>query len=276
VRKSTVREPAPTDNRLLAALPAADLQRLLPHLEPVALPLGLRVYAPGDEISHALFLTDGIVSIVYMLEDGASTEISVIGNEGMVGIHLIMGGHFIPGYAVVQSAGHALRLPAMYLREEFERGGEFSRLLLRFIQALLTQMAQTTVCNRYHHIDQQLCRWLLMSLDRLPDNELHMTQELIANMLGVRREGVTEAAGRLQRDSLIRYHRGHITVLDRPGLEHQVCECYQAVKRETDRLLPGPTRTRAGHRPSPPYSTHIGQPNSGPSLNIPSSNKPSG
>ena len=259
-----MRGPAPTDNRLLAALPAADLQRLLLHLEPVALPLGLRIDAPGDEIAHALFMTDGIVSIVYVLEDGASTEIAVIGNEGMVGIALIMGGHSIPGYSVVQSTGHALRLPATYLQEEFERGGEFSRLLLRFAQALVTQMAQTTVCNRYHNIEQQLCRWLLMSLDRLSSNELHVTQELIANMLGVRREGITEAAGHLQRDSLIRYRRGHITVLDRPGLEQRACECYRVVQRETDRLLPGPTaqarRTPAGST----RWTRSGQRDSGP------------
>jgi CRP-like cAMP-binding protein len=227
----------PTRNLLLAALPSADYARLLPHLEPVALPLGWAVYESGDRPSHVLFPTAGIVSLLYVMENGASAEIAVTGHEGMIGVSLFMGGGSTPSSAIVQSAGHAYRLGAETLQREFERGGELQHLLLRFTQALITQMAQTAVCNRHHTVEQQLCRWLLLSLDRLSSNEVRMTQELIANMLGVRREGVTEAAGHLQDAGLIRYQRGQINVLDRPRLEQRVCECYAVVKRECDRLL---------------------------------------
>ncbi len=229
--------PPPLQNQLLAALPPADYKRILPHLESVELPLGLALYEPGSRLSYVYFLTGGIVSLLYVMENGASAEIAITGCEGMVGISLFMGGESTPSRAVVQSAGHAYRLPASVLKKEFDSGGELQHLLLRFTQALITQMAQTAVCNRHHSVEQQLCRWLLLSIDRLPSNELIMTQELIANMLGVRREGVTEAAGVLQHAGLIRYSRGHITLLDRPGLEQRVCECYAVVKRETDRLL---------------------------------------
>ncbi|MBG6079042.1 Crp/Fnr family transcriptional regulator [Rubrivivax gelatinosus] len=226
------------DNRLLAALPAEDLQRWLPQLEWVALPLGQVVYESGRPLGHVYFPTTAIVSLLYVMEDGASAEIAVVGHEGLVGIALFMGGETTPSRAVVQSAGEGWRLPAAAVKEAFTRPGPVMHLLLRYTQALITQMAQTAVCNRHHSLDQQLCRWLLLSLDRLPGNELVMTQELIANMLGVRREGVTEAAMRLQRRGLIRYARGHITVLDRAGLEATTCECYEVVKREYDRLLP--------------------------------------
>jgi CRP-like cAMP-binding protein len=229
---------APTDNRLLAALPAASLQALLPSLERVPLPLGMVVYESGGTQGYVYFPTSSIVSLLYVLADGASAEIAVTGNEGLVGIALFMGGETTPSRAVVQSAGHAYRLRAAVLKKAFEDGGELQHLLLRYTQALITQMTQTAVCNRHHAVDQQLCRWLLLSLDRLSGNELVMTQELIANMLGVRREGVTEAAGRLQDQGLIRYSRGRITVLDRPQLEARVCECYAVVKKEYDRLLP--------------------------------------
>jgi CRP-like cAMP-binding protein len=227
----------PTNNQLLAALPAEDFARLRPHLEPLALPLGWALYESGDRQAHVYFPTEGIVSLLYVMENGASAEIAVAGNEGLVGVSLFMGGGSTPSRAIVQSAGHAYRLGAAILKREFERGGSLQHLLLRYTQALITQMAQTAVCNRHHTVEQQLCRWLLLSLDRLASNELHMTQELIANMLGVRREGVTEAAGRLQESGLIRYQRGQIAVLDRPGLERRVCECYAVVKRECDRLL---------------------------------------
>jgi CRP-like cAMP-binding protein len=227
----------PTRNHLLAALPKSDYQRLATHLEPIPLPLGWSVYEPGSPMEHVFFPTDGIVSLLYVMENGASAEIAVTGNEGLVGIALFMGGESTPSRAVVQSAGQAYRLRADFLKEEFERGGELQHLLLRFTQALITQMAQTAVCNRHHTVEQQLCRWLLLSLDRLPSNDLIMTQELIANMLGVRREGVTEAAGHLQQAGLIQYQRGHITVLDRSKLAERVCECYAVVKRESDRLL---------------------------------------
>jgi CRP-like cAMP-binding protein len=233
----TAAPPAPLQNQLLAALPARDFKRILPSLEFVQLPLGLALYEPGSRLGYVYFLTAGIVSLLYVLEDGASAEIALTGCEGMVGISLFMGGESTPSRAVVQSAGHAYRLPASVLKKEFEGGGELQHLLLRFTQALITQMAQTAVCNRHHSVEQQLCRWLLLSIDRLPTDELVMTQELIANMLGVRREGVTEAAGVLQQAGLIRYSRGHITLVDRPGLERRVCECYAVVKRETDRLL---------------------------------------
>jgi CRP-like cAMP-binding protein len=227
----------PLQNDLLAALPVGDYERILQDLELVPLPLGLSLYESGGRLGHVYFVTAGIVSLLYVMEDGASAEIAVTGCEGMVGISLFMGGETTPSRAVVQSAGHAYRLPAAVLMKEFERGGELQHLLLRFTQALITQMAQTAVCNRHHSIEQQLCRWLLLSMDRLPTSELVMTQELISNMLGVRREGVTEAAGTLQEAGLIRYQRGRITLLDRPGLERRVCECYTVVKRETERLL---------------------------------------
>lgn len=227
----------PTKNLLLAALPEGDYQRLLPHLEPVTLPLGWALYESGDRQAHVFFPTEGIVSLLYVMENGASAEIAVTGNEGLVGVSLFMGGGSTPSRAIVQSAGHAYRLAASMLTQEFDRGGHLQHLLLRYTQALITQMAQTAVCNRHHSVEQQLCRWLLLSLDRLDSNEVHMTQELIANMLGVRREGVTEAAGRLQDAGLIRYQRGQIAVLDRPRLERRVCECYAVVKRECDRLL---------------------------------------
>ena len=229
---------SPRQNQLLAALPAADYESLLPDLEFVTLPLGLAVFESGSKLRHLYFPASGIVSLLYAMENGASTEIAVIGNEGVVGIALFMGGESTPSRAVVQSAGHAYRLKAAVLKAEFDRGGPLQHLLLRYTQALIAQMTQTAVCNRHHAVDQQLCRWLLLSLDRIPSNELAMTQELIANMLGVRREGVTEAAGKLQAAGLIRYRRGHITVLDRPKLEARVCECYAVVKKEMDRLFP--------------------------------------
>jgi CRP-like cAMP-binding protein len=229
----------PQHNHLLAALPAADYGRLLPRLELVPLPLGWAVYEAGHTQGYVYFPTTAIVSMLYVMEDGASASIAVVGNDGIVGIALFMGGETTPSRAVVQSAGHGYRLKAAILKKEFERGGALQHLLLRYTQALITQMAQTAVCNRHHSVEQQLCRWLLLSLDRLSSRELKMTQELIANMLGVRREGVTEAAGNLQRGRLIRYNHGRITVLDRPGLETRVCECYAVVKREYDRLLPG-------------------------------------
>ena len=234
---SAAKSRLPTENRLLAALPTEDYQRLLEHLEPLPLPLGWAVYESGSRMRHVFFPTEGIVSLLYVTENGASAEIAIAGNEGLVGISLFMGGESTPSHAVVQSAGHAYRLRAEILKREFERGGELQHSLLRYTQALITQMAQTAVCNRHHTVEQQLCRWLLLSLDRLPSNEIRMTQELIANMLGVRREGVTEAAGYLQDAGLIQYQRGHITVLDRPKLEQRVCECYAVVKRESDRLL---------------------------------------
>ncbi|HET6486435.1 MAG TPA: Crp/Fnr family transcriptional regulator [Spirochaetia bacterium] len=230
--------PAPQQNRLLAVLPRPEAERLLPHLEPVSLPLGKALYESGGRLDHVYFPTTAIVSLLYELENGASAEIAVVGNEGTVGIALFMGGGTMPNRAVVQSAGGAYRLQGTLLQQEFNRGGALQHLLLRYTLALLAQMAQTAVCNRHHTVDQQLCRWLLLSLDRLPANELSMTQELIANMLGVRREGVTEAAGKLQSAGLIRYNRGRITVLNRPGLEQRVCECYEVVRQEFIRLLP--------------------------------------
>jgi len=229
---------SPKQNHLLASLPAADYARLLSELELVPMPLGWSVYESGGHQGYVYFPTNSIVSLLYVMENGASAEMAITGNEGVVGIALFMGGETTPSRAVVQSAGHAYRLKAAVLRREFEHGGALQHLLLRFTQALITQMAQTAVCNRHHSVVQQLCRWLLLSMDRLPGNELRMTQELIANMLGVRREGVTEAAGKLQEAGLINYSRGHITVLNRPKLEKQVCECYAVVKREVDRLLP--------------------------------------
>jgi len=229
---------SPRQNHLLDALPAEEYERLLPSLELVSMPLGEVIYESGEKLRHAYFPLDCIVSLLYVLESGDSAEIAVIGNEGIVGLALFMGGDSMPNRAVVQSSGWGYRLRAPLVQQEFTRNGPLLRLLLRYTQALITQMAQTAVCNRHHSVDQQLCRWLLLSLDRLSGNELIMTQELIANMLGVRREGVTEAAGKLHRAGLIDYSRGHIKVLDRPGLEARVCECYQVVKSEFDRLLP--------------------------------------
>ncbi len=228
----------PLHNHLLAALPSVDFQRLLPHLKPVDLPLGEVLYESGTLLRDVYFPIDSIVSLLYVMADGASAEIAVVGNEGIIGVSLFMGGETTPSRAVVQSAGHGYQLSGQYLKDEFARAGAMQHLLLRYTQALLTQMAQTAVCNRHHSLDQQLCRWLLLSLDRLSSNQLVMTQELIANMLGVRREGVTEAAGHLQNAGLIQYSRGRITVIDRPGLEARTCECYAVVKRECDRLLP--------------------------------------
>jgi CRP-like cAMP-binding protein len=228
----------PRTNQLLAALPDAAWLRWQPFLEPVTLQLGQVLYESGDTLGHVYFPTTAIVSLLYVMEDGASAEIAVVGLEGMVGISLFMGGESTPSRAVVQSAGQGFRLRAHVMKEEFNRAGPVLHLLLRYTQALITQMAQTAVCNRHHSLDQQLCRWLLLSLDRLRGNELVMTQELIANMLGVRREGVTEGALKLQKAGLIRYARGHITVLDRAGLEVATCECYAVVKKEYDRLLP--------------------------------------
>ena len=228
----------PRNNQLLAALPAAEWQRWLPQLEWVEMPLGQVLYESGTTLSHVYFPLTAIVSLLYVMENGASAEIAVVGNEGIVGISLFMGGESTPSRAVVQSAGHGFRLNAQTMKDEFNRAGPVLHLLLRYTQALITQMAQTAVCNRHHSLDQQLCRWLLLSLDRLQGNDLVMTQELIANMLGVRREGVTEAALKLQKVGLIRYARGHISVLDRAGLEQRTCECYAVVKKEYDRLLP--------------------------------------
>jgi CRP-like cAMP-binding protein len=228
----------PRENHLLSVLPEAERARVTPHLVAVEMPLGHVVYESGDSLRHVYFPTTSIVSLLYVTEDGSSAEIAVVGNEGIIGIALFMGGETTPNRAVVQSAGEAYRLDSRILKEEFHRAGPLQRLLLRYTQALITQMTQTAVCNRHHSIDQQLCRWLLLSMDRLPSNELKMTQELIANMLGARRSGVTEAALKLQDAGLIRYSHGHIEVLDRPGLEQRVCECYRVVKREFDRLLP--------------------------------------
>ena len=235
--------PEPRKNQLLAALPAAEWDRWLPQLEWVELPLGQVLYESGTTLSHVYFPLTAIVSLLYVMENGASAEIAVVGNEGIVGISLFMGGESTPSRAVVQSAGQGYRLNAQTMKDEFNRAGPVLHLLLRYTQALITQMAQTAVCNRHHTLDQQLCRWLLLSLDRLRGNDLVMTQELIANMLGVRREGVTEAALKLQKVGLIRYARGHISVLDRAGLEQRTCECYAVVKKEYDRLLPATLAT---------------------------------
>ncbi len=228
-------------NQLLAALPASELAQWVPHLELVDMPLGKVLYESGRPLSHLYFPTTAIVSLLYVMENGASAEIAVVGLEGLVGVSLFMGGGTTPSRAVVQSAGAGVRLRGDLLKAQFNTSPPVMHLLLRYTQALITQMAQTAVCNRHHTLDQQLCRWLLLSLDRLPSNELVMTQELIANMLGVRREGVTEAALKLQATGLIRYARGRITVLDRPALEKRTCECYAVVKKEYDRLLPKTT-----------------------------------
>jgi CRP-like cAMP-binding protein len=230
----------PQHNHLLAALTPAARKRIYPHLQLVEMPLGKVLYESGTLLRHVYFPIDCIVSLLYVMENGASAEISVVGNEGLIGISLFMGGETTPSRALVQSAGSAYQLSSQKLKDEFHRNGDMQVLLLRYTQALITQMSQTAVCNRHHSVDQQLCRWLLISLDRLPSNELTMTQELMANMLGVRREGVTDAAGKLQTLGVIRYHRGRITVLDRPKLERLSCECYGVVKKETDRLLADP------------------------------------
>ena len=227
----------PAGNRLLARLPRDEYERLRPQLSPISLALGEVVYESGGQMDHIYFPTTAIISLLYMMENGSSAEMGVAGNEGLIGVALFMGGNTMPNRAVVQSAGGAVRMKAEALQDEFKRGGSFQRLLLRYTQALLTQMSQTAVCNRLHTVEQQLCRWLLLSRDRLNTDELVMTQELIANMLGVRREGVTHAAQRLQQHGLISYVRGHIHILDRPGLEASVCECYRVVKDEYDRLL---------------------------------------
>lgn len=235
----------PQQNHLLAALPAADYARLQPDLELIAMPLGWAICESGGHMPYLYFPTTSIVSLLYVMENGASAEIAVTGCEGLVGISLFMGGESTPSRVVVQSAGYGYRLKAVVLKREFAMGGHLQHLALRFTQALITQMSQTAVCNRHHTVDQQLCRWLLMSMDRLPGDVLIMTHELIANMLGVRREGVTEAAGRLQAAGLIHYSRGKITVLDRPKLEKRVCECYAVVQKEFDRLLPDHLRRMA-------------------------------
>ena len=226
-----------SQNHLLAALPTVEFECIAPHLELVSMPLGEMLYEPGMHLQHAYFPTTSIVSLHYVMESGSSAESAGVGNEGMVGISLFMGGDTTSSSAVVQTAGHAYRLDRRLLKREFDRGGLLQRLLLRYTQALMTQMSQTAACNRHHSVEQQLCRWLLLTLDRMPTNDLIITQELVAGMLGVRREGITEAAGNLQRAGLINYHRGHISVLDRPGLETHVCECYAVVKKEMNRLL---------------------------------------
>ena len=241
----------PQQNHLLAALSPTERERVYPQLRLVEMPLGKVLYESGDVLRHVYFPTDSIVSLLYVLADGASAEISVVGKEGLIGIALFMGGETTPSRAIVQSAGHAYRLVGQQLKDEFHRSGQMQLVLLRYTQALITQMAQTAVCNRHHSVDQQLCRWLLLSLDRLSSNQLTMTQELIANMLGVRREGVTEAAGKLHRLGVIRYARGQITVLDRPRLEQLCCECYGVVKRESDRLLPPPQLNPAASGKTP-------------------------
>jgi CRP-like cAMP-binding protein len=229
--------PSPNQNHLLAALPTAEYGRLFPHLEQVALRLGEFLYEPGTQLQHVYFPTTAIISLHYVMESGASAEIAGVGNEGVLGISLFMGGNTTPSSAVVQTAGQAYRLPGRVMKEEFSRGGMVQRLLLRYTQALITQMNQTAACNRHHSVEQQLSRWLLSTIDRLPAGELIMTQELIASMLGVRREGITEAAGSLQRAGIIRYRRGHIAVIERAGLEKHSCECYAVVRQEMDRLL---------------------------------------
>jgi CRP-like cAMP-binding protein len=228
---------SPNQNHLLAALPTAEFERLAPHLEPVEMRLGDVLYEPGGQLQHAYFPTTAIVSLHYVMESGASAETAGVGNEGVVGISLFMGGETTPSSAVVQTAGRAYRLESRLLKEEFNRGGLMQQLLLRYTQALITQMFQTAACNRHHSVEQQLCRWLLLTLDRMPTSVLIMTQELVASMLGVRREGITEAAGKLRHAGFIRYSRGQIAVLDRSGLETRACECYAVVKKELSRLL---------------------------------------
>ncbi|HWZ63527.1 MAG TPA: Crp/Fnr family transcriptional regulator [Steroidobacteraceae bacterium] len=249
----------PQQNHLLAALAPAERERIFPHLQLVPMPLGKVLYESGDVLRHVYFPIDSIISLLYVLADGASAEISVVGNEGLIGIALFMGGETTPSRAIVQSAGYAYRLAGQLLKDEFHRNGPMQLLLLRYTQALITQMSQTAVCNRHHSVDQQLCRWLLLSLDRLSSNQLIMTQELIANMLGVRREGVTEAAGKLHKLGIIRYARGQITVLDRQQLELLCCECYAVVKTESDRLLPRPQMSPARYSKPPSAALPPGQ-----------------
>jgi CRP-like cAMP-binding protein len=237
---------SPNQNHLLAALPAAEFERLAPHLELATMPLGMILYEPGSQMQHAYFPTTSIVSLHYVMESGASAETAGVGNEGVVGISLFMGGNTTPSSAVVQTAGHAYRLESRLLKQEFGRAGLLRSLLLRYTQALITQMFQTAACNRHHSVEQQLCRWLLLTLDRIPERELVMTQELVASMLGVRREGITQAAGRLQEAGYIRYRRGHISILERSGLENLACECYSVVKKEIGRLL-SDVRHRQSH-----------------------------
>ena len=241
-------KPDPRQNHILDALPQDERDRLFPHMRLVAMPLGMVLYESGAALRHIYFPTNSIVSLLYVMQNGSSAEIAVVGNEGAIGVSLFMGGETTPSRAIVQSAGHAYRLIGQHLKNEFHRNGELQLLLLCYTQALITQMAQTAVCNRHHSVDQQLCRWLLLSLDRLSSNQLTMTQELIANMLGVRREGVTEAAGKLHKLGVIRYARGRITVLDRPKLEQLCCECYAVVKKESDRLLRQPRPSVADGR----------------------------
>ena len=243
----------PNQNHLLAALPTAEFDRLAPHLELTPMLLGDVLYEPGGQLQHAYFPTTAIVSLQYVTESGASAETAGVGNEGLVGISLFMGGNTTPSSAVVQTAGHAYRLERPQLMLEFDRAGPTQRLLLRYTQALITQITQTAVCNRHHSVEQQLCRWLLLTLDRVPTGELVMTQELVASMLGVRREGITEAAGKLQQAGLIRYRRGHISVLARAGLEARTCECYAVVKTEIHRLL-----SDVRHRQTVPEALHKG------------------
>ena len=231
-------KPAPTQNLILASLPAKIYERLVPRLDFVEMELGHSVYESGSPLHHMYFPVEGIVSLLYVTQGGNSAELAVIGCEGMIGVSLFMGGETTPNRAVVQSRCKAYRLPAQVLKEFFAEGGALQLILLKFTQALITQISQTAVCNLHHSVDQQLCRWLLLSLDRLGGNKLQMTHELIANMLGVRRQGVTASAGKLEREGLISYRRGLITVLDRPGIEQRVCECYAVVKNETERLLP--------------------------------------
>jgi CRP-like cAMP-binding protein len=246
---------SPNQNHLLAALPAAEFERLAAHLELVPMPLGDILYEPGGLMQHAYFPTTSIVSLHYVTDTGASAETAGVGNEGVVGISLFMGGETTPSSAVVHTAGHAYRLESQLLKQEFNRAGLMQQLLLRYTQALITQMTQTAACNRHHSVEQQLCRWLLLTLDRVPSRELTMTQELVARMLGVRREGITEAAGTLQRAGIIRYRRGHIAVLERSGLETRACECYAVVKKELNRLL-SDVQYRQGFRHlNPEYQT---------------------
>jgi CRP-like cAMP-binding protein len=241
---------SPNQNHLLAALPAAEFERLAPHLEPVEMRLGDVLYESGGLLQHVYFPTTAILSLHYVMENGSSSEIAGVGNEGMLGISLLMGGNTTPSRAVVQTGGQGYRLKSQLMLEEFKRAGAMQQLMLRYTQALITQMSQTAACNRHHSLVQQLCRWLLLTLDRMPTNELIMTQELVASMLGVRREGVTEAAGKLQQAGVISYRRGHITVLNRSGLESQVCECYAVVKKEFARLLPEVSRRQDMFRQS--------------------------
>jgi len=252
---------SPNQNHLLAALPTAEFERLVAHLELVPMPLGQMLYEPGTHLQYAYFPTTSIVSLHYVMESGASAEAAGVGNEGVVGISLFMGGDTTPSSAVVQTAGHAYRLAGSLLKQEFNRAGLLQQLLLRYTQALITQMTQTAACNRHHSVEQQLCRWLLLTLDRMSTNELVMTQELVASMLGVRREGITEAAGKLQHAGFISYRRGHISVLDRSGLETRACECYAVVKKELNRLLSDvqyrqgtATDQMTDHRPRPTNS----------------------